>query len=101
MAQVSPPRFSLWLIEHALPARDRDAAVGDVIEDFAKLAATDQAAARQWCRRQALWSLATGLRRRWTDTRPVVIFLHYFGTGPAASLAKGVRAAVDLVSRAK
>jgi len=36
-----------------------------------------------------------------TDTRPVVIFLHYFGTGPAASLAKGVRAAVDLVSRAK
>ena len=72
MAQVSPPRFSLWLIEHALPARDRDAAVGDVIEDFAKLAATDPAAARQWCRRQALWSLGTGLRRRWTHTRPVM-----------------------------
>jgi hypothetical protein len=30
-----------------------------------------------------------------TDTRPVVIFLHYFGTGPAATLARGVRAAVD------
>jgi putative ABC transport system permease protein len=72
MAQLSPPRFSLWLIEHALPARDRDAAVGDVIEDFAKLAATDPAAARQWCRRQALWSLGTGLRRRWTDRRPVM-----------------------------
>jgi hypothetical protein len=36
-----------------------------------------------------------------TDTRPVVIFLHYFGTGPAPSLAKGVRAAVDLLARSK
>jgi hypothetical protein len=34
-----------------------------------------------------------------TDTRPVVIFLHYFGTGPASQLAKGVRAALDLVGR--
>lgn len=32
-----------------------------------------------------------------TDTRPVVIFLHYYGTGPAARLAAGVRAAVDLL----
>jgi protein-tyrosine-phosphatase len=30
-----------------------------------------------------------------TDTRPVVIFLHYFGRGAAAKLARGVRAAVD------
>jgi len=30
-----------------------------------------------------------------TDVKPVVIFLHYYGTGPAATLAKGVRAAVD------
>jgi hypothetical protein len=29
-----------------------------------------------------------------TDVEPVVIFLHYFGTGPAATLARGVRAAV-------
>jgi hypothetical protein len=29
-----------------------------------------------------------------TDVEPVVIFLHYFGTGPAATLAQGVRAAV-------
>lgn len=34
-----------------------------------------------------------------TDTRPVVIFLHYFGTGPAAQLARGVRAAVDLTGK--
>ena len=35
-----------------------------------------------------------------TDTRPVVIFLHYYGTGPAAQLARGVRAAVDLLGKA-
>jgi hypothetical protein len=34
-----------------------------------------------------------------TDTKPVVIFLHYYGTGAAATLAKGVRAAVDVLGR--
>ena len=35
-----------------------------------------------------------------TDVQPVVIFLHYYGTGPAAKLAQGVRAAVDLLAKA-
>jgi hypothetical protein len=30
-----------------------------------------------------------------TDTKPMVIFLHYFGRGSAEALARGVRAAVD------
>lgn len=30
-----------------------------------------------------------------TDVKPMVVFLHYFGTGPAETLAKAVRAAVD------
>lgn len=34
-----------------------------------------------------------------TDVQPVVIFLHYYGTGPAAKLAQGVRAAVDLLGK--
>jgi len=34
-----------------------------------------------------------------TDVQPVVIFLHYYGTGPAAKLAHGVRAAVDLLGK--
>jgi len=29
-----------------------------------------------------------------TDVKPMVVFLHYFGTGPAETLAKAVRAAV-------
>lgn len=31
-----------------------------------------------------------------TDVKPLVIFLHYYGAGPAAKLAHAVRAAVDL-----
>lgn len=34
-----------------------------------------------------------------TGVDPVVIFLHYYGTGPAAKLAQGVRAAVDLLGK--
>ena len=34
-----------------------------------------------------------------TGVTPTVIFLHYFGTGPAATLARGVRAAVDVLGK--
>jgi Domain of Unknown Function (DUF1259) len=34
-----------------------------------------------------------------TDVQPVVIFLHYYGTGPAAKLAQAVRAARDRLGR--
>jgi hypothetical protein len=35
------------------------------------------------------------LHHHMTGVSPTVIFVHYYGTGPAAALAKGVRAAVD------
>jgi hypothetical protein len=34
-----------------------------------------------------------------TEVQPAVIFLHYYGTGPAARLAEGVRAAVNLLGK--
>ena len=34
-----------------------------------------------------------------TGVQPVVIFLHYYGTGPAAKLAQAVRGAVDLLGK--
>ena len=34
-----------------------------------------------------------------TGTQPVVIFLHYLGTGPADRLARGVRAALDVLGK--
>ena len=35
-----------------------------------------------------------------TGVKPAVIFLHYYGTGPAAKLAQAVRSAVDLLGKA-
>jgi hypothetical protein len=34
-----------------------------------------------------------------TGVTPTVVFLHYFATGPAATLAQGVRAAVDVLGK--
>jgi hypothetical protein len=34
-----------------------------------------------------------------TDVQPMVIFLHYYGTGSAAKLAQAVRAALDRLGR--
>jgi len=34
-----------------------------------------------------------------TGTEPAIFFLHYWGKGPAAKLATGVRAAVDLLGK--
>ncbi|MBA3885421.1 MAG: DUF1259 domain-containing protein [Acidobacteria bacterium] len=34
-----------------------------------------------------------------TGVSPVVIFLHYFGSGPATKLAAGVRAALDALGK--
>jgi hypothetical protein len=36
-----------------------------------------------------------------TDVKPTVIFLHYYGTGPATRLAAAVRAALDLIGKAR
>lgn len=35
-----------------------------------------------------------------TDVKPMVVFLHYFGTGPADTLARAVRAAIDQLGKA-
>ena len=42
---------------------------------------------------------AVALHHHMTGVSPVVIFVHYYGTGPAPTLAKGVRAAVDLLGK--
>lgn len=42
---------------------------------------------------------AVALHHHMTGVSPTVIFVHYYGTGPAATLARGVRAAVDLLGK--
>ena len=36
-----------------------------------------------------------------TAVKPMVVFLHYYGTGPATKLAAGVRAAVDVLGKSR
>jgi hypothetical protein len=42
---------------------------------------------------------AVALHHHMTAVSPTVIFVHYYGTGPAAALAKGVKAAVDVLGK--
>jgi hypothetical protein len=42
---------------------------------------------------------AVALHHHMTGVSPTVIFVHYYGTGPAPALARGVRAAIDLLGR--
>jgi protein-tyrosine-phosphatase len=36
-----------------------------------------------------------------TEVQPMVVFLHYYGTGPAEQLARAVRAALDVLGKTK
>ena len=36
-----------------------------------------------------------------TDTQPTIFFLHYWGTGPAATLAAGFKAALGALAKSK
>jgi hypothetical protein len=36
-----------------------------------------------------------------TGVSPLVVFLHYYGTGPATKLAQGVRAAIDMTGKTR
>ncbi len=42
---------------------------------------------------------AVALHHHMTGVSPTVIFVHYYGTGQAVALAKGVRAAVDVLGK--
>jgi hypothetical protein len=44
-------------------------------------------------------SKSFAIHHHMTGTQPTVIFLHYYGTGPAGKLAQGVRAAVDVLGK--
>ena len=45
---IRPPRIALWLHEQSLAADDREAVIGDLVEEFAARAAHDPWAARLW-----------------------------------------------------
>lgn len=60
----APPALAAWLVDLFAAPREADAVLGDLLEEFAAIAASDgAAAARAWYWRQALasmWHLAAG-----------------------------------------
>jgi putative ABC transport system permease protein len=67
------PRIALWLHEQSLAADDREAVIGDLIEEFGARAAHDPWAARLWVWTQTCRSLATNLRRRLVHRRSMAV----------------------------
>lgn len=45
--------------------------------------------------RQVLTTLVVAIHHHMTSDRPMIIFLHYWATGPAEQLATGFKAAVN------
>ena len=60
---MKPPRFARWILQRALPARDRPAMLGDLDEEFAERQRVGRAAIA-WYWRQAIFSVPHALRRR-------------------------------------
>lgn len=53
-APETPPSLALWLLDHALPAIDRDLVVGDLVELFADRVDDGRSFNRTWCWVQTL-----------------------------------------------
>jgi predicted permease len=62
-----PPRLALWIHERSLAPHERDAVIGDLIEEYVELASLDARGARRWIWWQTWASLWPNLRRRVTS----------------------------------
>ena len=60
---MKPPKLARWLLQHALPYRDRPAMLGDLDEEFAARRREGRSATT-WYWRQAIFSLPHAVRRR-------------------------------------
>jgi macrolide transport system ATP-binding/permease protein len=61
---MQPPQLALWLNERTLAPDERDAVIGDLLEEFTSRAAVDPRAARRWVWAQTCRSAVPNLRRR-------------------------------------
>jgi hypothetical protein len=79
MKGPTPPRIAMWLLECLVPEGDRDAVVGDLIEESALRArGRNGGTAAWWCWGQVVRSIPLMLwadlrRRRWPGTLGVAI----------------------------
>jgi hypothetical protein len=66
-AMTTPPRLAAWLLESTLAASEREAVIGDLLEEFARYVVPDRglARARWWYRWQVARSLVPLFVRSW------------------------------------
>ena len=94
-----PPRIALWLHEHSLPPDDREAVIGDLVEEFHALAADSPRAARLWVWTETCRSLSTNLRRRLTHRRSMTVPESPHGARMLNGLSTDLRFALRLLKR--
>ena len=61
---MTPPRVALWLLTRSLHPDDREAVIGDVLEEFAARVSADPRHARRWIWTQTRQSIWPNLVRR-------------------------------------
>ena len=93
MNPLLSPHIAIWLLECLLPAGDRDAVVGDLVEEYAlRAGASTRATVALWCWGQVARSIPLVLlsdlrRRQW---------IHTLGVAIAAYVAAGALESVGL-----
>jgi hypothetical protein len=86
--QAQPPRIAVWLVNLFIPAEEAESILGDLLEEFSRLASKSTFFAQRWYWRQALKTIAhlggNGFRSAPWSTAAAVIggfVLHRFVSG--------------------
>jgi hypothetical protein len=90
-------RVALWLHERSLAPAEREAMIGDLLEEYEELAADDRRAAARWVWHQTIRSIAANIRRRYATPPPTAHRSR--GAGPMNGLATDIRFVLRLMRR--
>ena len=96
---IRPPRVALWLHAQSLASEEREAVVGDLVEEFSSRAADDPRAARVWVWAQTGRSLVPNLRRRLLNRRSRAVPEPPRGARMLNGLGTDLRFALRLLKR--
>ncbi len=96
---IRPPRVALWLHAQSLASEEREAVVGDLVEEFCSRAAHDPRAARLWVWAQTGRSLVPNLRRRLRNRRSRAVPEPPHGARMLNGLSTDLRFALRLLKR--
>ena len=93
------PRVAFWLHEHSLAPDEREAVIGDLVEEFTLRAAHDPREAHWWLWMQTCRSLVPNLGRRVRHARPLTVADTPHGARMLNGFATDLRFAIRLLKR--